>query len=78
MIYKDILLCIFPERLFTFLAHKDHLKCLTDLMILFFLVAFWAIVPLAAARRSDGDLCDGSVCAIFFLFVFRKVMDLSV
>jgi hypothetical protein len=47
---------ILSERLFAFLAHKNHLRCLLQGVCLRFTVAFGAIVPLFAAWSTDGDL----------------------
>lgn len=52
-----ILSHILSESLFALFADEHHLSSLCEWMFLCLCVAFGAVVPLLAARGSDGDLC---------------------
>lgn len=55
---------ILPETLLAFLAGKDHLEALLQLMRLGFMVAISAVEPLLAAGRADGHLGVQDVFAV--------------
>lgn len=54
---------VLSESLLALFADKDHLSGLCEWMRLCLCMAFGAVVPLFAARSSDGDLCIQDVLA---------------
>jgi hypothetical protein len=54
---------VLPERLLALLADECHLHRLRERMVLRLCVAFGAVEPLLAARRSDADLSVEDVLA---------------
>lgn len=52
-----ILSHVLSESFFALFADEDHLSSLCEWMGLCLCMAFGAVVPLLAARSSDGDLC---------------------